>query len=220
MYTVREIYARYEVPPWLQEHQIRVAAVGKIVADAYTSPIDIDLIVSTCLLHDIGAIVKFDFGFVLQQKVPGLCPPAEIAHWVQVQEKIRAQYGKKEYEASERIISELGFERIRTLFSNLGFSQMKRILAEGNKEAMIVQYADMRVGPYGILPLTERVSEVITRYADVAGWEERVEESHTYLPQALDIEKHVFEDIAIRPNDIDDATAKSIMTTLWDYELA
>lgn len=216
---IRDIYEKYQVPPWLQLHQLRVAAVGKMVAQGCAPDTDIDLIVSTCLLHDIGAIVKFDFGSILQEKVRGLCPSADVPHWIAVQETIRARYGHKEHEASGNIIKELGFEKIEALFNDTGFSEMRRILAAGNLEAMVAQYADMRVGPYGILPLKDRVNEVIERYADVPSWKARVDESRTYLPLACEMETRLFDGIQLRPEGIDDVTAAPAVAALWEYEL-
>lgn len=216
---IRDIYETYEVPPWLQTHQVRVAVVGKIVAEVSTQDIDSNLIISTCLLHDIGAIVKFDFGPLLQDKMKGLCPAADLPHWIAVQEKIRARYGHEEHEATGNIIAELGFTDALALFGDMGFSEMHRILAAGNRTAMIAQYADMRVGPYGILPLEERVNEVIERYADVPSWKARVDESRTYLPLAREMETRLFDGIQLQPEAIDNLTAAPAVAALWEYEL-
>jgi hypothetical protein len=47
-----------------------------------------------------------------------------------------------------------------------------------------------------------------------------VQESHTYLTLALDIERRVFEGTALQSHEITDTTAEPLIEALWDYELA
>lgn len=219
MRTTREIYEHYRIPPWLQTHQLRVAAVGKMVADSLASPIDTDLVVTTCLLHDIGAIVKFDFTFSNHSTLKDLCPPEDVAHWKQVQEEMQARYGMKEYVATDAIIDELGREDVRRIFNNMGMSNMEQLIEGGVTEACVAQYADMRAGPYGIVSISERVADVTKRYQAFWEREGRGEESKRYVELSAGLERRLFVSVRISPEDINDASAVPLIEALWDYEI-
>ena len=217
--TAREIYERYQIPPWLQLHQLRVAAVGRMVAEA-RGGLDTDLVVKTCLLHDIGAIVKFDFSEDPHNPIQKLYPPGERPHWIAVQKDMRARYGEKEYAATGAIIAELGLDHVNRVFTQLGFTRMREALAAHAKEVLIVQYADMRVGPYGILPLSQRIPDVLARYRAALARDGRSEEAQSYLPVALEIEDRIFAEISLQPEDITDASAAPVIEQLWDYDVS
>ena len=50
-----------------------------------------------------------------------------------------------------------------------GFPASQRLRLGGSMETKIVQYADMRVGPFGILPFKERLDDLSRRYAAKKG---------------------------------------------------
>ena len=215
MSTAREIYDTYQVPPWLQEHQVRVAAVGKIIAEAYVKPIDTSLVVTTCLLHDVGAIVKFDFRETL---LADLVNPGDVSHWERVQAQMREHYGVGEYGATDAILIELGAEREREVFKQTGLTRLGDTLREGTYEARVVQYADTRVGPRGVMSVEERMKDARVRYAGKGlKWFERLDEYHMLN---LDLEKMVLADTTIDSGSITDATIAPVMEQLWDYEIA
>ena len=220
MRTVREIYEKYQVPPWLQLHQVRVAAVGKMVCDALQEDINTDLVVRACLVHDIGAIVKFDFTYQTHETLQNLCQPEDIPHWIEVQVRMREKYGMKEYTATEAIIRELGLERVRLIFEQMGISHMARVLETGDREAQVAQYGDMRVGPYGVVLIQERVADVTKRYAE--HWKRKGEGEHSrgYPREADELEKAIFRNARIHPDDINDASAAPVIEKLWDYVVA
>ncbi|MFZ2886950.1 MAG: HD domain-containing protein [Minisyncoccia bacterium] len=217
MRTVGDIYKTYQTPPWLQLHQLRVAAVGKFLSEAYSGDVDISLVVTGCLLHDIGAIVKFNFDDT--RGLEGLCPPEEVLHWKDVQREFRAKYGEKEKPATDVILSELGMSGVQTLVNNTGFANMKAALARGDTEVLIAQYADMRVGPFGILSLAERLGDVRERYANKFFPDGRHDQIAEYLATALEIEKLLFESASIRPEDITDATIAPVIEELRAYPI-
>lgn len=177
MTIVQDIYDHYRVPPWLQLHQRRVAALGKHVAEYHG--IDVQAVTEACLLHDMGAIVKFDFSD--SDEFAGvLYPVAERNQWRLVQDDIRRTYGAREYVATEAILREIGVsEVVLAIFANMGFARMRYILDSNFREAQAAQYADMRVSPRGISSLEERLGDVRERYgrsAD-ASWHEGMEKN-------------------------------------------
>ncbi len=58
--TIQQLYEKYEIMPNLQLHMYRVAAVAKMICDHFQKPINKQEVIITCLLHDIGNIIKFD----------------------------------------------------------------------------------------------------------------------------------------------------------------
>lgn len=217
MRTVTELYQEYRTPPWLQEHQLRVAAVGKMVAALHEN-IDRDAIIVSCLLHDIGAIVKFDFSNTDQLRY--LHPKTEIAHWRAVQADFHAKYGDKEHPATDAILKEIGVRKeVQDIVHNTGFDNMSRIIKEGYLSAEIVQYADMRVAPDGITSLFDRLTDVRNRYAErlkVAGRYEQFEENFT---NADIIERKLFAGKDLLPGDISDETAAPLIEELRAYSI-
>lgn len=216
---VREIYGKYQIPPWLQLHQVRVAAVGKMVAEAQVEPVDVALVVGTCLLHDIGAIVKFDFSPEGQTRVLGLCPPEEMPHWRAVQSSMRERYGEIEKTATAAILHELGLGRECAVYDRTGFKSMHTLLEEKQLPSLLVQYADMRVGPFGVLPLRERFEDSRVRYAHASGadWYEKLDR---YEQEAGEVERYLLRDTSLQPADISDASVAPLVHELWDYEIA
>lgn len=217
MRTVREIYEHYEVPPWLQRHQLLVAAVGKLTADRIVRPVNRDLVVRTCLLHDIGAIVKFDFTVTAFHS---MCPPEDIPHWVDVQRRMRDRYGEREYAATEKILQELGCDDVREVFSNMGLANISSLLTNGLIEAQVAQYGDLRVGPHGVVSIRERLTDLAKRYTTYWQGDGRGEESKHYPTLSAELEKTLFMGSQSRPDEISDAAAVPLIEGLWDFRLA
>ncbi|OHB19723.1 MAG: hypothetical protein A2854_03650 [Parcubacteria group bacterium RIFCSPHIGHO2_01_FULL_56_18] len=216
----REIYERYQVPPWLQLHQVRVAAVGKLLAESLTDPVDTHLIVMTCLVHDIGAIVKFDFSPSVLAALDDVCPPEDVPHWIAVQEEMHARYGTREYPATDAIIGELDLEKVRHTFRDMGLSNLPRVLTEGSREARIAQYADLRVGPHSVLPLLQRIADITERYRTRWNAEGRAEEAAHYPSLSRELEQQLFQDSHITPEDLNDLSIRPVVDALWEYEVA
>lgn len=212
---IKEIYERYQVPPWLQEHQVRVAAVGKMAAEAQRKGVDVHVVVSTCLLHDIGAIVKFDFA---ESFLADLVNPNDLKYWESVQARMREQYGVTEHKATEAILRELGAERERGVFQGTGLTRLSEIIARGSVELQIVQYADTRVGPRGIMSISARMDDARVRYAGKGlEWFERLDQ---YRAQSLELEIVVLAGTGLESEAITDAAIAPTIEQLWDYEIA
>jgi hypothetical protein len=163
MRTVSEIYEHYRIPPWLQMHQLRVAAVGKTVAERIEGT-DTSAVVLCCLFHDMGNILKFD----LRSSAPlaSMIPDGERAYWINVQKEYEAAYGSNEHRATEAIAREIGLPPVvLSLIRDMGFSKAASILQGSRLELFAVEYADQRVGPMGVLSLEDRLSDGNRRYA-------------------------------------------------------
>jgi 5'-deoxynucleotidase YfbR-like HD superfamily hydrolase len=58
--VILELYDTYKIMPQLAAHQLRVAAVAYAITQAIFEPIHDEELISACLLHDMGNILKFD----------------------------------------------------------------------------------------------------------------------------------------------------------------
>lgn len=222
MRTPVDIYEAYKIPPWLQLHQLRVAAVGKMVCDVTRLPVDTHVVVTTCLLHDMGAIVKFNFDDQEQGLgLEALCQPEDIPYWRGVQKEMWKKYGEKEHPATDAIIKELGVsEAVVQTSRGTGFGGMRAALQNNSYEILVAQYADMRVGPFGILSLHDRLSDVRSRY------EKRLRDANKYeafeenFTLSAEIEQRLFADATLVPEDINDVSAAPIIEELRNYPVS
>ncbi len=160
--TVQKIYQRFKLPPNLQEHLLRVTKVALFITDHWVGPkIDHDLIKKSALLHDLGNIVKFDL-----KKYPKFLgkEKGRVNFWLKVQEDITDQYGTDDHQATLKMLEELGVNsRMSLLVKSKTFSNALKMAESSNWEAKILFYADLRVGPFGILSLKERLNEALPR---------------------------------------------------------
>jgi hypothetical protein len=215
MRTAREIYEEYKIMPNLQLHQLRVAAVGKLVCGSLTMPINTHDVLLACLFHDMGNIIKSDL-----TTFPDLIRPEEVEKWTRVKEDFIRRYGKRSHEANVAIAGELGLpDSVGKIIDSVSFSKMRENVAGSLYEIKIVEYADSRAGPYGILPLQERLEEARKRYlAHKDPKEYYSEKGFRELEQhAFELEKQIFSRCSIKPEDINDAAVAPIIEQLWGY---
>ncbi len=215
MKTPREIYAAYKIMPGLQLHQLRVAAVGKLICDNFKKPVNEREVILACLFHDMGNILKFDL-----TKFPEFTAPQGVEYWEEVKTEYQAKYGDDEHAATQSIMKELGLpESVRVLMKGIGFSQVDRVEASESTERKIIQYSDLRVAPRGVWTLQERLDEGRKRYFGT-GRSIGGEDDGRYkvlVDAALDIEKQIFAEARITPEDINDATAGALIEELREY---
>jgi hypothetical protein len=202
--SIHEIYARYNIPPTLQEHMLRATAVGELICDHWNGQgINKSDIVAVLLIHDLGNIVKMDMSSERGRTLMGT-QAQRFSHWHDIQQKMIERYGKDDHVANERIAEEIGaHERLRFLVANKIFVRSDNVLASDDWELKIALYADFRVGPEGILSLAERFEEGRRRYAGRGGsfYHPRVEE---FLQSVVEIEREVMAQTDIRAEDISD----------------
>ena len=77
--------------PNLREHQLRVASVAAQICDNFFEPLNKKDIVTACLLHDMGNIIKFNLNYF-----PELIKPEGIEYWQKVQNEYKKKYGNDE----------------------------------------------------------------------------------------------------------------------------
>lgn len=150
-------YDNYRIPPNVVRHQLEVAAVGRWLCNNWQGEaVDIDLVTSTLLLHDMGNIIKFKRPFLGELET-------EADYWIKVQEEYFREYGHDVHTATVTITKELGLakvvgllEAMRGVWSNPETAQ--------SWEARICEYADCHVAPTGIVDFETRLQDLMDRY--------------------------------------------------------
>jgi hypothetical protein len=156
--TVGEIYRHYQLMPNLQQHMFRVAAVAEVIgrellkaklSDAALSFTDQDLqdVLAALLLHDLGNMAKFKLDYF-----PEFVLPEGLAYWQAEQEQFWAKYGKNAHQATLQMLDELGVSsRVKELVDSVSFNKAKKNLDSPDYARKLCAYADMRVGPHGVV---------------------------------------------------------------------
>jgi|SRR3989344_3606743 len=219
MRTAAEVYAAYNVMPSLQLHQLRVAAVGKLIVDNFKEPVSKEDVILACLFHDMGNIVKSDLS-----RFPEFCEPEGLSYWEDVKADFIRRYGSHAHEANIAIGKELQLlENVVAIMDASSFSRLENVLASDSVELKILQYADTRVGPYGVLSIGERLVEARKRYVARIKTKEYYETDENFeklSKAAYGIEKQILALTTIGPDDINEAAVTPLLEQLRKYPVA
>lgn len=212
--NILEIYKEYKIPPFLQLHMLRVSAVAKIICDSFTEPLPEEDIIATCLLHDMGNIIKVNFTFF-----PEAFDPEGVEYWQKVQEEYKNKYGADEEQATEIIMEELGASRsVLELKGHVGFEKIPQNEKSSVFTHKICNYADMRVSPHGVVSMMDRIEEGHKRFLSknisrpyiYSDFEEKVK-------SAQNIEKQIFAKCKIKPEDITEEAVQPLISELRNF---
>jgi len=163
--TIKELYKKYEIPPNLQKHQLRVAGVAYLISENWKrkGEVKTDLVTRAGLLHDMGNIVKFEIEPGLKHKY-GL---ENLDYWKEVQERFIDEYGEDALEVTGKICKEIGQEEVYELVKReyeLYLKNPQELEKSKEWEVKIFYYADFRVKPEGVVSLEERIDDLVKRY--------------------------------------------------------
>ncbi|MCC6323872.1 HD domain-containing protein [Candidatus Nomurabacteria bacterium] len=209
MKTIGEIYNNYYIMPQLESHMYRVAAVASLICDNFQTSIDKKSIINTCLLHDMGNIIKFDL-----TKFPEFNEPQGLAYWQSVKNNFIEKYGNDQHKATVAIALEVGVSlRVLELLNSIGFSKSVNVNESNEMEKMICIYSDMRVTPSGVATLRERLIDMEERYGNSQNAKKGTELQDIYLA-LYSIEEKIFMHASIKPNDITNEICEPIITHL------
>lgn len=214
MKTVQEIYSEYKIMPNLQEHQLRVAEVAKIIAENFNGNLDVESIVTACLFHDMGNILKSDLA-----RFPEFVEEKGIEYWQGVKDEFFQKYGPDEHVATQMIAKEVGLNAgAMECLNHIGFSNLGVNEKSDSFENKICNYSDMRVGPHGIISFEERLIDGQKRYAS----SKHVVASEKFEELAQSgrmIENQIFRQSKIRPEEINDEKIKGLLEQLRNKEI-
>jgi hypothetical protein len=165
---VKDVYEQYEVMPTLAQHMRMVGAVAKILTDQVTEKdFPAREIVTACLLHDMGNIVKFNL-----DKIPTGLHISDIDHWKMVQKKMREKYGMDEHDVTRKMVVEMGVsEIILNAVSHCGSTKAKHALETKNVPAMFVTYCDYHIAPTSVVTIESRIADILERYKNTPEFE-------------------------------------------------
>lgn len=162
----RTLYQKYHIMPQLETHMLRVAGVGKLVAQAWKSKCDIEYVTQLCLVHDLGNIVKFDLRENIDRTKFGEIE--NLKYWQDVQASYWSKYGHDAHEATISILKEADLAKFVSPINEeakLYFAEAKESeLAESDLGSIILMYSDCRVTPGGVTTYRERINDLAKRY--------------------------------------------------------
>lgn len=214
MRKIRDIYEEYKIMPNLQMHQLRVAGVVSQLCDSLNLEVTKETLIITCLLHDMGNIIKSRLDYF-----PEFIQPEGLDYWQNVKYEFIQKYGDDEHEATVQIIKELGLsERVVSLAGENRFSYMCKHSEAEDLMQKLIHYADGRVGPHGILSYDERMNDANKRYKNHKLSVEE-EERDRLVNCGREIEKYIFSHSTIKPEDINDESIAPMIEELKNFEI-
>ena len=215
MMTITQIYERYRLMPNLQLHQLRVAGVAKVITDNSTETINKTAIISACLLHDMGNIIKFDL-----ELFPDFLEPAGLEYWQQIQEEFLDTYGKNEHHATMQIAEEIGASpETLHLIDQIGFAKAQQNYESDSLATKICAYSDMRVTPQGIVPLQRRLDDLEQRYYQRYPSDEDKEKRQQSRQYLQKIEEQIFTRSQITSEYVTDQTVEAELAVLKQWQI-
>jgi hypothetical protein len=214
--NILDIYDHYFIMPNLQMHMLRVAGVAKILLEHATEPVETENIIQTCLLHDMGNILKFDL-----LKFPDFLEPQGLEYWQKVKDDFARKYGPDEHQASLQIVKEIGVsERVIELIDSISFLKTKSNLESKDLTKMICAYSDDRVDPRGVVSLEGRIIDLEKRYGPRYPSEEDKERRRIFATQARLVEQYIFEHSTTLPEEIGDQSVEKYFDQLKKTEFS
>lgn len=214
MPKISDIYRQMGIMPALQEHQLKVAAVAQHILEGLGPDgvgVKRDNVITACLMHDMGNILKFDF-----DHFPRLLEPQGRTYWEQIRAGVADKYGTRdEHVVTLLIAKEAGLSTdVVGLIDGMGF---KKLSDADSLEQKICSYADMRVAPLGVVPIEDRLADGRERHASRESYRKEFEKLATTL---RDLEVEVFAKSRISPKDITELAVSSTVAMLRDYHLS
>src|SRR3990172_10228755 len=102
---ISEVYKKFNIPPNLQEHMLKVCSIVSFIEKHWTrEEVNWGLAKKVALLHDIGNIVKFDFEahpeFLGEER-------SRLDYWRKVQRQVVKNYGKDDDEVTKKMLQEI-----------------------------------------------------------------------------------------------------------------
>lgn len=214
MKKITEIYKDYKIMPLLAMHQMRVAAVAGRICDSLDFKINKDDVVKACLLHDMGNIIKFNFDNFIEA-----CEPEGKDYWQKVKEEYISLYGENEHIATEIIVKELGKSAyICELINSVSFKKLNNIILSDDFGKKICTYSDVRISPYGVVSVKERILEATERYKNTSRAFSD-DDKNLFMKNVCSIEDQIFAHCKIKPEDINDESIKLDLEKLKSVQI-
>jgi hypothetical protein len=214
-----QVYEKYWIPPNLQQHMRRTAAVALQIVDAWcgNKPPERDAITQTLLLHDMGKIIHFDFVntahfFGEESK--------NVEYWRQIQRDFIAKFGNDEHKAMLAIVKEVGVsDRVYGLLDAFGSTPVYYKLESDDWNLRICTYADFRTAPFGIVSVKERFEELEARYRKSGRALSDIEALERDGQHCLELEQQLRPCVKIDLSEISDESIQFCFSELMQYRV-
>lgn len=196
---VEAFYDHWQTPLHVRAHCRQVASVGQQVAEAMIRRgeiVDINLVYTSCLLHDMCRVC--DFKTLDRGKFPEPITDEKWARW----NALRAEYaGTHHADIAHGWLREKGFDDTAEAIRLHKSLNIVDDFAAYTPESFIVYYADKRVKHTEIVSLKERFRDGRERYGadNDAAAQARFREAEK---RTLHLEKTLFGNLDIKPADI------------------
>lgn len=214
---IQDIYEKYQIPPHLQLHMLRVAWVCKLICEHRTGEaLPVHDIITVWLTHDLGNILKFDMDMYPEVREP---------EWVKYRKWVKEsfkQYWTDEYEATKKLASlcKMSASGLALLEMFDEYNDWK--LANTESIALrICDYADARVTGGGVTTLHERITTLQKRNMK-NHWrseEKAAKIAANRIATSEDMEKKISENSTLSPEDISDETVNPLLEDLRKYDI-
>ena len=205
---ISDIYTEYKIKRDIREHMLRVAAVASLICDNLDEKIDKELIISVCLLHDMGNIIKDQLIYY-----PEFLEPEGLDYWQNIRNEFIKKYGNSEDEATFLIGQEIKLNPdILELLRELVLIKLEDYTGPNTFKLQICKYADVRVSPLMVLSLKDRIEEWHKRNSNIT--QENALFTYNFFSG---VEKQIFAKCKIKPEDITDEAVAPIIESLKDF---
>lgn len=213
------LYQAYALPVHLRNHLLKTAAVVCWIMDHWKgNKLNEEMMIKTCLLHDMGNIVK-GTDETFRNIFPDMFSEESWQYWLNVRKHIGEKYGKTDLEATLNIAKEINVgEDILKCIQEKQFYNNKNIYLSKNFEVKICAYADQRVSPNGVLSLEGRLDEAKTRHRGIPESSVNRPNYEELKHYASKIEGQIFAFVDGNPEDINDKSIGKYITILKSYK--
>lgn len=175
---LQQIYSKYKNPTPLKLHSYRVAGIALELNETLKiGNTEFYNLLTACLLHDLGNIVKFDFS--IDQSL--YCPEG-VSYYKKAKDDFVAKYSIDDKNCTLLIIEEIfsefrkpnlyfngrkfpiSYDHVVSLIKKTSFKNAKNIYESDDLLMQILLYSDMRVDINGVSSLEQRVNNGLIRY--------------------------------------------------------
>ncbi|MFH1012198.1 MAG: tRNA (adenosine(37)-N6)-threonylcarbamoyltransferase complex ATPase subunit type 1 TsaE [Candidatus Peregrinibacteria bacterium] len=193
-------YEEWQTPLHVRAHSEKVTDVARQIAEVYIQKnqiVDINLIHTACMLHDLCRLC--DFREIKKDRFQEGVTDAKWQKWAELRKKYK---GVHHADIASDFLKSCGFEETAEVIRlHKSVNIVREFKSYNSLEKWIVYYADKRVKHAEIVNLAERFRDGQARHGILNTPEQQAEfkevEKRTY-----DLEKMLFEKLDIGPGDI------------------
>jgi hypothetical protein len=191
----------------LQQHQLRVASVGFTILKEMN--LVEDDMVSALLVHDLGNVIRIRFDLFSESEYG----EDGVEYFKNKQKEYLIKYGNVDHTVTVKMLEEVNVdEDIIKMVELVNWENIEGAVKSDDMILKILNYSDMRVGPFGILPAIVRIDEVNKRKAS---WPEY----SVIREKIVELENQIFKSTKILPQDINDKSIVDIIPQLRNWQI-